>query len=97
MNKGAQHRDLLPTYRFIICDFIAIPELPHRSHTTFKILEEIDRVELNNHFRMHFLELPKIQERVPLSLKDAWGLFLKNPNNDFQQVLIVMDEALKIA
>jgi predicted transposase/invertase (TIGR01784 family) len=97
INRGETYDKLVPTYTIAICDFVLFPDAPHRSHSSFKLTEDTDRSQLTDYLSIHFLELPKFSERVPLSLKEAWGLFLKDPNHAFQKELIAMDKAFKKA
>jgi predicted transposase/invertase (TIGR01784 family) len=99
IEKGDDFEKLLPTIGINILNFTLFPELP-AYHNFFMIIEGKDKKHaLTDHLTIHFLEIPKIEDREISSKIIGWLLYLKSEGQDKDMIKILLesDEDLQAA
>ena len=99
LENGDEYKSLFPVISINILNFILIPELP-AYHNFFVITEGRDReYVLTDHLVLHFLELPKIEDKEMSSKIARWLLYLKAEGRDSRMLKILLkdDDDLKLA
>ncbi len=99
IKESVDYETLLPTIGINILDFTLFPELPEY-HNFFVITEGKNReYTLTDHLIIHFLEIPKIENRETSSKIASWLLYLKSEgwDKDMLKILLESDEDLKSA
>ncbi|MCK5196971.1 MAG: Rpn family recombination-promoting nuclease/putative transposase, partial [Spirochaetales bacterium] len=97
--EGDIYDTLLPTIGINILDFTLFTELP-AYHNFFMITEGREReYALTDHLIIHFLEIPKINDKEMSSKMASWLLYLKAEGQDKKMLKILLenDEDLKSA
>jgi len=88
IEKGDDFEKLLPTIGINILNFTLFPELP-AYHNFFMIIGGKDKKHaLTDHLTIHFLEIPKIEDREISSKIIGWLLYLKSEGQDKDMIKI---------
>ena len=99
ISEGEIYERLLPAISINILDFILLPNLP-AYHNFFMLIEGRKKeYALTDHLIIHFLEIPKTDERKISSKMTRWLLYLRGEGRDekMMKILLENDEDLQAA
>ncbi|MBL7007177.1 MAG: Rpn family recombination-promoting nuclease/putative transposase [Spirochaetia bacterium] len=99
ISEGEIYERLLPAVSINILDFILLSNLPDY-HNFFMLIEGRKKeFALTEHLIIHFLEIPKIDERKISSKITRWLLYLRGEGRDekMMKILLENDEDLQAA